>query len=110
MCAATQVSGADAMSNGGSERKLIGKWRLDFVANAGDPSLSAFPGTPSNHIQQPPECLLMALSGHRIRIQRCLLSGVKQTLQIRPVMSAYDPSPLGTARTGHSSIQNRPPI
>jgi hypothetical protein len=48
------------MSNGGSERKLIGKWRLDFVANAGDPSLSAFPGTPSNHIQQPPECLLMA--------------------------------------------------
>ena len=41
MCAATQVSGADAMSNGGSERKLIGKWRSDFVANAGDPSLSA---------------------------------------------------------------------
>ena len=35
-------------------------------------------------------CPLMAQSGHGRFVQRCLLSGVKRTLQIRPVMSAYD--------------------
>ena len=32
-----------------------------------------------NHIPQPSKCLLLALSGHCRRAERCLLSGVKQT-------------------------------
>jgi hypothetical protein len=75
------------MSNGGSERKLIGKWRLDFVANAGDPSLSAFPGTPSNHIQQPPECLLMA---HRDRSHSLRTGGIGHRIKVVPVWRIND--------------------
>jgi hypothetical protein len=44
-----------------------------------------------NHIQQPPECPLLAFSGHHSRTHQCPLLGVKRTLQIRPVMSAFDP-------------------
>jgi hypothetical protein len=34
---------------------------------------------------------LLALSGHRTHADECPLSGVKQTSQIHPAMSAYDP-------------------
>ncbi|MFZ2080454.1 MAG: hypothetical protein WAV38_28160, partial [Xanthobacteraceae bacterium] len=36
-------------------------------------------------------CPLLAQSGHFTAESQCPLSGVKQTLQIRPVMSAFDP-------------------
>ena len=44
-------------------------------------------------------CPLMAQSGHHDRAERCPLSGVKRTLQTRPVMSAFDPKrTLGRSR------------
>src|SRR6516165_2616245 len=44
-------------------------------------------------------CLLLALSGHRNRGEQCLLSGVKRTSHISPVMSAYEPKQtLGAAQ------------
>jgi hypothetical protein len=42
------------------------------------PSLSTFPGT-IDHIQHPPEYLLLAQSGHPNGISRCPLLGVKRT-------------------------------
>jgi hypothetical protein len=36
-------------------------------------------------------CQLLALSGHRDRVEECPLSGVKQTLKFKSVTSAFDP-------------------
>ena len=38
------------------------------------------------------ECLLLALSGHRLVHRKCPLSGVKQTCLFALHMSAFDPS------------------
>ena len=63
-----------------------------------------------NHIQQPPECPLMAQSGHCHRAERCLLSGVNQTLQIRPVISAYDPKRISAAQDAAVQPDSRIPF
>src|SRR6516164_9831366 len=44
-----------------------------------------------NHIEQRPECLLLAQSGQANPSQQCPLSGVKRTLVKDAAMSAFDP-------------------
>jgi hypothetical protein len=52
--------------------------------------------TDPNNLQQI-SATKSAQSGHSGHAQRCPLSGVKQTLQIRPAMSAYDPKRTSTS-------------
>jgi hypothetical protein len=44
-----------------------------------------------NHIQHPPQCLLLAQSGHPRVARQCPLSGVKRTSLRSATMSAFDP-------------------
>jgi hypothetical protein len=44
-----------------------------------------------NHIQHPPQCLLLALSGHRHRAHQCLLLGEQRTSIAGDPMSPFDP-------------------
>jgi hypothetical protein len=65
-----------------------------------------------NHIQQPPECPLLAQSGHHAAEFQCLLWGVKRTLCGPHAMSAFDPKrtlrTTGSYRRRNNNHRRRP--